>query len=118
MEANIPPGFPQMVSIQPDGRYVVFASLATNLVAGDTNATWDIFLRDRSAQTTACVSVADGVQGNGGSIHPSLSADGRFIACATGAARGGSGGRIQLATSPFAAAPADVQAPRRQARSA
>jgi hypothetical protein len=38
-------------SLQPavsgDGRLVVFASSASNLVPGDTNGAWDIFLRDR-----------------------------------------------------------------------
>ena len=33
-------------SVSSDGRYVVFMSQATNLVASDTNASWDIFLRD------------------------------------------------------------------------
>lgn len=32
-----------------DGRYVVFSSLAANLVAGDTNGTWDVFLADRGS---------------------------------------------------------------------
>src|SRR6185369_10613450 len=30
-------------SISADGRYVAFESLANNLVAGDTNSSWDIF---------------------------------------------------------------------------
>jgi Tol biopolymer transport system component len=34
-------------SISSDGRYVVFDSLAMNLVAGDTNGSRDIFVRDR-----------------------------------------------------------------------
>ncbi|HEY0352723.1 MAG TPA: hypothetical protein VGC68_03710, partial [Enterovirga sp.] len=33
-------------SISPDGRFVFFASNATNLVAGDTNGTADVFVRD------------------------------------------------------------------------
>ena len=44
VEANGPSGPP---SISGNGRFVVFASAATNLVAGDTNALVDIFLRDR-----------------------------------------------------------------------
>lgn len=33
-------------TISADGSIVVFASLASNLVAGDTNGTWDIFAKD------------------------------------------------------------------------
>jgi hypothetical protein len=36
-------------SISADGRYVAFVSFASNLVAGDTNGTWDVFVRDRRA---------------------------------------------------------------------
>lgn len=35
------------VSINADGRYVAFSSRASNLVEGDTNEAWDIFVRDR-----------------------------------------------------------------------
>ena len=41
-----------------DGRYVVFESLATTLVAGDTNQRRDVFLRDVQLSTTTRVSVA------------------------------------------------------------
>jgi WD40-like Beta Propeller Repeat len=40
----------------PDGRYVAFISAATNLVAGDTNAIPDVFVRDLISQTTTLVS--------------------------------------------------------------
>ena len=67
--------------ISQDGRYVVFGSDATNLVANDTNGTTDVFLRDRLAGTTERVSVSTaGAQGNGGSGWPSVSADGRYVA--------------------------------------
>ncbi len=67
--------------VSADGRYVVFASNATNLVAGDTNGVRDIFLRDTVAGTTTRVSVAtDGTQGNGLSRSPSITADGSQIA--------------------------------------
>ena len=39
-------------SITPDGRYVAFASAATNLVANDTNGIQDIFVRDLQTGTT------------------------------------------------------------------
>ncbi len=33
--------------ISGDGRYVAFASSASNLVPGDTNGTYDVFVKDR-----------------------------------------------------------------------
>ncbi|MEM8836282.1 MAG: FG-GAP-like repeat-containing protein, partial [Planctomycetota bacterium] len=63
-----------------DGRYVVFESAASNLVAGDTNATEDVFLRDRLTGATRRISVdSSGVEGNGSSVQPWISDDGRFI---------------------------------------
>ncbi len=69
-------------SISADGRYVVFLSYATNLVAGDTNGYWDVFVRDRQSGTTERVSVATGgAEGNADSYSPaSISADGRYVA--------------------------------------
>ncbi len=68
-------------SISPDGRFVVFQSGATNLVAGDTNGCMDIFVRDRQSGTTERVSVGPaGVEGNGYCYSSSISADGRTVA--------------------------------------
>ncbi len=68
-------------AISADGRSVVFASDATNLVAGDTNGARDIFLRDLVANTTVRVSVSSGgVQANGDSNTPSISQDGAYVA--------------------------------------
>jgi Tol biopolymer transport system component len=68
-------------SISADGRFVAFESLASNLVAGDTNMHWDIFVRDRLNGTTERVSVATGgTEGNSLSVDPALSADGRCVA--------------------------------------
>ncbi|MBI3360632.1 MAG: PD40 domain-containing protein, partial [Chloroflexi bacterium] len=68
-------------SISGDGRFVAFDSLATNLVAGDTNGVADIFVRDRQTGQTTRVSVAtDGTQANYLSWNPSISADGNFVA--------------------------------------
>jgi len=67
--------------ISNDGRYVVFGSIANNLVANDTNNFDDIFLRDRVAGTTERVSVATGgTEGNGHSMYGSVSDNGRFVA--------------------------------------
>ena len=67
--------------VSSSGRYVVFASEATNLVADDTNGASDIFLRDLVAGTTQRVSVAaDGTQGDGDSLLPRVSGTGRYVA--------------------------------------
>ena len=62
-------------AISANGRYVVFISYATNLVAGDTNATPDVFVRDTVAGTTTRVSVdSAGNQADGFSQFPAISA--------------------------------------------
>ena len=73
-------------SISGNGQYVAFSSRASNLVSGDTNASYDIFVRDRVKGTTQCVSLAagdSGVQGNDDSDRPSISTDGRYVAFAS-----------------------------------
>lgn len=73
-------------ALSADGRYLVFASNSPNLIPGDTNNRFDIFLRDRVAGTLERVSVAtDGTQGNLDSIAPAISADGRYVAFASAA---------------------------------
>jgi Tol biopolymer transport system component/Mg-chelatase subunit ChlD len=73
-------------ALTADGRKVIFKSYASNLVAGDTNAKWDIFVRDLDAGTTTRVSVAsDGTQSNGTSGDPVPSADGRSVAFSSSA---------------------------------
>jgi hypothetical protein len=68
-------------AISADGRVVAFASSASNLVAGDTNATGDVFVRDLGAGTTVRVSVGPGgVEANGYSGSPAISADGHLVA--------------------------------------
>lgn len=69
-------------TISPNGRYVAFDSIATNLVAGDANAKRDAFLRDLTAGTTVRVSVAadPGDESNDDSNVPDVSADGRYVA--------------------------------------
>ena len=64
-----------------DGRFVVFFSKATNLAGtSDTNGVEDIFLRDLALGTTERVSVGFlGQQGNGVSLYPAVSPEGRFV---------------------------------------
>src|SRR5216117_3024843 len=74
-------GFFAVPALSAAGRFVAFQSAATNLVAGDTNGTTDVFVHDRQTGATERMSVASGgVQGNGFSAGPALSADGRFVA--------------------------------------
>lgn len=69
------------IGISLDGQVVTFESEAADLVPGDTNGTTDVFVHDRATGGTTRVSVDDlGVQGNGASGNPSLSASGRFVA--------------------------------------
>jgi hypothetical protein len=74
------------VSMSADGRYVAFVSGANNLVAGDTNGSWDTFVRDRQLGLTTRVSVdSTGVQGNGTTDYAAISATGRYVAFASAA---------------------------------
>jgi hypothetical protein len=67
-------------NVSADGRFVVFTSLARNLVANDGNNASDVFVRDRQTGTTRRVSVSSGGnQGNGGSFRGEFSSDGRFV---------------------------------------
>ena len=71
-------GFPP--SLNADGRYVTFSSVASNLVPGDTNGVADVFVYDQKTEKIERVSVSDaGEQGNDQSFAPSLSKDGRFV---------------------------------------
>lgn len=73
-------------SISADGRFVAFQSRASNLVAGDTNNTTDIFVHDLTKGKTFRVSVnSSGAQGNRWSDTPSISADGRYVSFRSGA---------------------------------
>ena len=70
----------QEPSIDAGGRYIVFSSLARNLVSWDTNYASDIFMRDTVAWTTIRISTSSTwVQWNGSSSNPKISQDGRYI---------------------------------------
>ncbi len=83
--------------ISADGHWAAFTSAATNLVAGDTNGSLDVFLRSLQTNVTTRVSVAsDGTERQGdsglnfthnawsylplGVPEVSLSADGSIVA--------------------------------------
>jgi len=66
--------------ISADGRYVAFASKASNLVAGDSNGYFDIYLRDMLLGTTTRVSMGlAGAEPNEDSRWPEISEDGAFV---------------------------------------
>ena len=87
-------------SLTADGRYVVFQSRASNLVAGDSNGVHDIFLRDRQAGTTTRISVSSGgAQGNNASYGSEITRDGNLVALtsdATNLVSGDTNGAIDL----------------------
>jgi Tol biopolymer transport system component len=71
-------------SFSPDisagGRYVVYESDSSNLVPGDGNGTFDVFLYDRKKGSTERISVSSlGDEATGDSFQASLSSDGRYV---------------------------------------
>jgi Tol biopolymer transport system component len=69
LEADGPSANPKISS---DGRYVLFTSDATDLVPNDTNGITDLFLRDRSLNTTTRVSNGIDDEANGASGNPTI----------------------------------------------
>src|SRR4051794_18647155 len=68
-----------------DGRYVLFTSLATDLVTGVTDipGTQDLFVRDRQAGTTQLVTVnraGTAAVGFPAGTYPKITPDGRYVA--------------------------------------
>jgi Tol biopolymer transport system component len=69
------------VSINADGRYVAFGSNASDLVRGDANATYDVFVRDMVTRTTIRASLdTEGGDPNGASVVTSIDSDGVEVA--------------------------------------
>jgi len=74
-------GSSDSAAMSANGRYIVFASTASNLVDGDTNHASDVFLHDQASGVTTRLSVSrSGRQANGPSAMPAISADGRYVA--------------------------------------
>ncbi|WP_413612357.1 hypothetical protein [Bdellovibrio sp. HCB-110] len=84
--------------ISQDGRYVVFSSNSTNLVAGSSGT--QIFRKDMNVGTIVLVSSTDGTsanRGNSSSTEPQISDDGRYVTFTSGATNlvaGSSGSQI------------------------
>lgn len=69
-----------------DGRYVVYASTASDIISGDTNGTYDVFLTDTLLGTTELISrTSAGAPGNEASRYPEVSEDGRYVVFASAA---------------------------------
>ena len=67
-------------AVSDNGRYIAFYSYASNLVDGDTNDVYDVFVRDVQTAITSRVSVASaGLEADGASALPDISRDGRYI---------------------------------------
>ena len=67
-------------SLSANGTKVAFISNASNLVAGDTNGTADVFVKDLATGALTLVSTGASGPGNDASDAPSLSADGTRVA--------------------------------------
>jgi Periplasmic component of the Tol biopolymer transport system len=69
-------------ALSHDGRFIVFPSYASDLVAGDINNTQDIFMRDTLTGVTSLVSVNywETTSANSYSMEPAISGNGRFVA--------------------------------------
>ncbi len=70
--------------ISAEGNFVVYQSMASNLVPGDTNGQSDIFLYNIGTGETRRISVsAAGLQGNGSSTDASISRTGHYVSYTT-----------------------------------
>jgi Tol biopolymer transport system component len=79
-------GQSSMPQISGNGRFIVYESQASNLVAGDDNDASDVFVYDTVAGTTRLVSAGrTGGSARGFSSEPSISSDGRYVAFASNA---------------------------------
>ena len=90
-QSNAPLDFEVVPSISADGRFIAYASNATNLVPQNVNGQGQIYLRDTCfgaaaacSPSTTLVSIGnDGSIPNAGANNQSMSADGRFVAFAS-----------------------------------
>jgi hypothetical protein len=79
--------------ISDDGRYVVFASAATNFFGGDNNGSSDIFIHDRELGTVQVRSGNAATVANDDSHSPAISGNGQFVVFTSDASNLLSGGQ-------------------------
>lgn len=89
LAGSAPDGMQADPEMSADARFIVFESLASNLVAGDANDVFDVFVVDRDADENgvfdegfAVARVSqnlDGSEGTAFSANPTISADGRWV---------------------------------------
>ena len=76
--------YSEQAAISGDGRFVAFSSVASTLIANDTNNSDDIFVHDRQTGATTRVSVSTtGGDANQPSRYPDISTDGRWVVFAS-----------------------------------
>jgi len=74
-------GYSRLPAISSDGRHVVFSSRDTELVAGDTNGTQDVFVRDLQTWAIERVSLSTGgAEADGWNGEAAINADGSVVA--------------------------------------
>lgn len=85
-DAELPPNLSPRAGVSADGRYVMFASLATNLVAESTNGQLQIYQRDRVSGTTTLISRgSDGLPADSRVYPGAMTPDGRYSVFVTSA---------------------------------
>jgi Tol biopolymer transport system component len=96
-EGNGPSVWP---AVSADGQSIAFASLASNLVPGDTNGVFDLFVAGPESDRLARVSVGVGTtEADGPSSRPSLALNARLIyfeSSATNLVRGDTNGNSDV----------------------
>jgi subtilisin family serine protease len=72
-------GFTFAPAISGNGRHIVFQSLASNLVPGDTNARSDLFVLDRVQQSLEKLNISFPLGSQAANVFPSISSDGQYV---------------------------------------
>lgn len=87
--ATTSPALPSIArALTPNGRFVLFYSVADSLVAGDTNFLFDVFVYDRATAQNQAISVQatqPTLTGKSSSIADAISPDGRWVAFSSSA---------------------------------
>lgn len=74
-----PDSYSDSPKISGDGRFIIFTSMASNLVENDTNNFSDVFVTDLHSMTTTLLNTNSGTQANNDSKDPRINADGSRV---------------------------------------